>query len=87
MGPKSTKFSSMISRVANVMCVTKTRFQVTIYVGPIEDQTYETLHHYKNTAIVANRPRPRARDRAGKIAELFLKWGSSEILKNYLIVI
>jgi hypothetical protein len=46
MGPKSTTFSSMISRVANVMCVTKTRFQVSICVGPIRDQTYEKLHHY-----------------------------------------
>jgi hypothetical protein len=28
------------------MCVTKIRFQVTIYVGPIGDQTYENLRRY-----------------------------------------
>ena len=33
----------------------------------------------RNTAIVANRPCPRARSRAGKIVKIFLKWGSSEI--------
>ena len=39
----------------------------------------------RSTAIVANRPCPRARGRAAKICKIFLNWGSSEILKNYLI--
>jgi hypothetical protein len=36
----------MICLMVNVMCVTKTRCQASICVGPIQDKTYENLHYY-----------------------------------------
>jgi hypothetical protein len=36
----------MVGLMVDVMCVTKTRCQASICVGPIRDKTYENLHHY-----------------------------------------
>jgi hypothetical protein len=40
-----------LSIAANIVCCKDSKFQVSIYVGPIRDKTYENLHHYTHLFI------------------------------------